>query len=92
MKKVLFIAGLFVLINLNYSLFFKNNNIADYLYLNNKNNILIDKIHKITLKNDLLKLEIRELSSSSHALENFARYDLGLVKEDEIFVHIIKNE
>ena len=29
------------------------------------------------------------LESSKHALENFARYNLGLVKNDEIYVHII---
>ena len=41
-------------------------------------------------KNNDLSLKIKELSSSSHALENFARYNLGLVKNDETFVHVIK--
>ena len=89
MKKLLFIAGIFVLINLNYSLFLKSNNLADYIYLNNQNNILITKINNLKHKNHQLSSEIRELSSSTHALENFARYNLGLVKKDEIFVHII---
>lgn len=90
MKKILFIAGLFVLINLNYSLFFKNNNLSDYLYLRNQNNILINKINNIKMKNDALSSEIKQLSSSINALENFARYNLGLIKKDETFVHIIK--
>ena len=90
MKKILFIAGLFVLINLNYSLFFKNNNLSDYLYLRNENNILINKINNIKMKNDTLSSEIKQLSSSINALENFARYNLGLIKKDETFVHIIK--
>ena len=90
MKKILFISGLFVLINLNYSLFFKNNNIFDFLFLNSENNLLINKIETLEKKNNDLSLKIKELSSSSHALENFARYNLGLVKNDEIFVHIIK--
>ena len=34
-------------------------------------------------------MEINELRSSKHALENFARYNLGLVRSDEIYVHII---
>ena len=89
MKKLLFISGLFVLINLNYSLFFKNNNIFDFLFLNSENNLLINKIATIEKKNNDLSLKIKELSSSSHALENFARYNLGLVKSDEIYVHII---
>ena len=89
MKKLLFIAGVFILINLNYSLFYQNNNISDYFYLNNENNILIEKITAIELKNNKLTTEIKELSSSTHSLENFARYNLGLVKSDETFVHVI---
>ena len=90
MKKILFISGLFVLINLNYSLFLKNNNIFDFLFLNSENNLLINKIETLEKKNKDLSIKIKELSSSSHALENFARYNLGLVRNDETFVHVIK--
>ena len=90
MNKLLFISGLFVLINLNYSLFFKNNNLFDFLFLNSENNLLISKIKILEKKNNDLSTKIKELSSSSHSLENFARYNLGLVKNDETFVHIIK--
>tara|TARA_B100001939_G_C16734984_1_gene527193 strand:+ start:219 stop:494 length:276 start_codon:yes stop_codon:yes gene_type:complete len=90
MKKLLFISGLFILINLNYSLFFKNNNLFDYLSLNTENNLLIDKIEALEKKNNNLSMKIKELSSSSHALENFARYNLGLVKNDETFIHVIQ--
>ena len=90
MNKLLFISGLIVLINLNFSLFFKNNNFFDFLFLNTENNLLINKIEILEKKNSNLSMNIKELSSSSHALENFARYNLGLVKNDETFVHIIK--
>ena len=90
MNKLLFISGLFVLINLSYSLFFKNNNIFDFLSLNSENNTLINKIEILEKKNNDLSMKIKELSSSSHSLENFARYNLGLVKNDETFVHVIK--
>ncbi len=90
MNKLLFISGLFVLMNLNYSLFFKNNNIFDFLSLNSENNLLVNKIEILENKNTNLSIKIKELSSSSHSLENFARYNLGLVKNDETFVHIIK--
>ena len=90
MKKILFISGLFVLINLNYSLFLKNQNIFDFLFLNSENNLLINKIETLEKKNNDLSQKIKELSSSSHALENFARYNLGLVRNDETFVHVIK--
>jgi cell division protein FtsB len=90
MKKLLFILGILVLGNLQYSIFFKNNNISDFFFLNQQNNKLLEDIKKITIKNTILENEIKDLSSSSHALENFARYNLGLVKKDETFVQVIK--
>tara|TARA_Y100000287_G_C14010473_1_gene251916 strand:+ start:225 stop:500 length:276 start_codon:yes stop_codon:yes gene_type:complete len=89
MKKLLFFLGILVLINLQYSLIFTNNNILDYLYLKNQNNTLINNIKNLESKNQDLTQEINELASSSHALENFARYNLGLVKRDETYIHII---
>jgi cell division protein FtsB len=90
MKKFLFVLGILVLGNLQYSIIFKNNNISDFFFLNQQNNKLLEDIKKITIKNTILENEIKDLSSSSHALENFARYNLGLVKKDETFVQVIK--
>ena len=90
MKKLLFILGILVLGNLQYSIFFKSNNISDFFFLNQQNNKLLEDIQKITIKNTILDNEIKDLSSSTHALENFARYNLGLVKKDETFVQVIK--
>lgn len=90
MKKILFVLGVLVFLNLQYSLFFKNNNISDFIYLKDQNTELLSKISKIIHNNNILKNDIQELSSSTHALENFARYNLGLVKKDEIFIQVIK--
>ena len=90
MKKLLFLLGILVLGNLQYSIIFKNNNISDFFFLNQQNNKLLEDIKKITIKNTILGNEIKDLSSSTHALENFARYNLGLVKKDETFVQVIK--
>ena len=90
MKKLLFVLGILVLGNLQYSIIFKNNNISDFFFLNQQNNKILEDIKKITTKNTILENEIKELSSSTHALENFARYNLGLVKKDETFVQVIK--
>ena len=89
MKKILFILGITVLANLQYSIFFKNNNISDFIYLYSQNNDLLENINELNHKNEELNMEIKELKSSSHALENFARYNLGLVKEDETFIQVI---
>jgi cell division protein FtsB len=79
-----------VFLNFQYSLFFKNNNVSDFIYLKDENSQLLSKISNIIYKNNILKKDIQELSSSTHALENFARYNLGLVKKDEIFIQVIQ--
>ena len=89
MKKILFFLGIILLANLQHSLFFKNNNISDFIFLYSQNNDLIENIKQLNRKNEELDMEIKELKSSTHALENFARYNLGLVKEDEIFIQVI---
>ena len=89
MKKILFFLGLLIFVNFQYSLFFANNNIVDFFYLNSQNNLLEEKISKLNQANKEISMEINELRSSQHALENFARYNLGLVKSDEIYVHVI---
>jgi cell division protein FtsB len=90
MKKILFVLGVLVFLNLQYSLLLKNNNISDFIYLKDQNTELLSKISNIIHNNNILKNDIQELSSSRHALENFARYNLGLVKKDEIFIQVIK--
>ena len=90
MKKILFFLGVLVFFNFQYSLFFKNNNVSDFIYLKDQNSQLLSKISNIIYKNNILKKDIQELSSSTHALENFARYNLGLVKKDEIFIQVIQ--
>ena len=90
MKKILFVLGILVLGNLQYSIIFKNNNISDFFFLNQQNTKLLEDIKKITIKNTILENEIKELSLSDHALENFARYNLGLVKKDETFIQLIQ--
>ena len=90
MKKILFFLGIIVLVNLQYSIIFKNNNITDFIFLYSQNNNLIENINQLDKKSQVLNMEIKELKSSSHALENFVRYNLGLIKEDEIFIQVIR--
>ena len=54
MKKLLFVLGILVLGNLQYSIIFKNNNISDFFFLNQQNNKLLEDIKKITIKNTII--------------------------------------
>ena len=42
MKKILFFLGIIVLVNLQYSIIFKNNNITDFIFLYSQNNNLVE--------------------------------------------------
>ena len=59
MKKILFVLGILVLGNLQYSIIFKNNNISDFFFLNQQNTKLLEDIKKITIKNTILEKEIK---------------------------------
>ena len=61
MKKLLFVLGILVLGNLQYTIIFKNNNISDFFFLNQQNNKLLEDIKKITIKNTILENEIEDL-------------------------------
>lgn len=62
MKKILFVLGVLVFLNLQYSLLLKNNNISDFIYLKDQNTELLSKISKIIHNNNILKNNIQELS------------------------------
>ena len=61
MKKILFVLGIFVFLNFQYSLFFKNNNVSDFIYLTDKNSELLSIISAISHKNNTLQKDIYEL-------------------------------
>ena len=59
MKKILFVLGVLVFLNLQYSLLLKNNNISDFIYLKDQNTELLSKISKIIHNNNILKNDIQ---------------------------------
>ena len=45
----------------------------------------------LTMRNDLLANEVKTLKEGDEAIEEHARNELGLVKKNETFYHIIEN-
>ncbi|MBE0468589.1 MAG: septum formation initiator family protein [Methyloprofundus sp.] len=41
-------------------------------------------------RNDVLKAEVQDLRKGQEAIEEIARYDLGLIKKDETFFQVIE--
>jgi len=47
-----------------------------------------DENRKLEQRNAGLDAEVRDLKSGNDAIEEHARYELGLIKQDEIFVQV----
>jgi cell division protein FtsB len=49
-----------------------------------------DSNAKLRARNDALDAEVRDLKHGYDAIEERARYELGMIKQDEIFFHILE--
>ncbi|HVW64022.1 MAG TPA: cell division protein FtsB [Nitrosospira sp.] len=46
---------------------------------------------KLQIRNAALDAEVRDLKQGYEAIEERARSELGMIRKDEIFVHILEN-
>ena len=44
---------------------------------------------KLRARNDAMEAEVRDLKQGYDAIEERARYDLGMIKQDEIFFEVL---
>ena len=44
---------------------------------------------KLQVRNAAIEADVRDLKQGSEAIEERARYELGMVKPDEVFFHIV---
>jgi len=44
----------------------------------------------LRVRNDALDADVRDLKQGYEAIEERARYELGMIKQDEIFFHIME--
>ena len=45
---------------------------------------------RLRARNDALDAEVRDLKQGYEAVEERARYELGMIKQDEIFFHVVE--
>jgi len=45
---------------------------------------------KLRVRNDALDAEVRDLKQGYDAIEERARYELGMIRQDEIFFHVME--
>lgn len=50
------------------------------------------KTEQLKARNDKLESEVRDLRDGLGAVEERARYDLGMIKQNEIFVQVLRKD
>ncbi len=85
----LFIILIVALVVLQHKLWLGDGNLTQWVNLEKK---LEDHRHendKLAARNKAMEFEIRELKSGDQALEEQARYELGMVKSQEVYYQFV---
>ena len=90
--KLFYFISFAVFISLQYSLFFSHNSLISYFYLKNKLEKNQNELLIINKKNKDLQSVISNIKNNKKSLEIYAREKLGLIKTNEIFFQIIKDD
>lgn len=91
MKPVIISLGIILLI-LQYKIWFDDGGIKRYWYLKNAIARQVIQNNGLKQRNEMLKMEIKDLRQGQEAIEERARNDLGMVKKGETFYQIIEKQ
>ena len=81
---------LFVL--LQYKLWFGDASVSDVMELKQTIKEQQAKNEQIKQQNAVLAAEVEDLKTGLEAIEERARSELGMIKEDETFIHIVEGD
>lgn len=88
MKKIVFVLGALALL-LQYRLWFGDGNLLALYRMQGHIETLRAEVEKRQQRNAALEAEVRDLKQGSDAIEEQARYDLGMIRRGETFVQVI---
>lgn len=81
---------LLALVALQYKLWVGDASVKEWFNLEKKVSIQEEQNKKLELRNHALEADIDELKSGDQALEEAARYNLGMVKDGEVYYHVVE--
>lgn len=88
MRFMTMILCLFVL-GLQYKLWFGDDSLPKWFKMDKKLTQTLADNQRLEARNQALAADILELKAGDQGLEERARYDLGMVKEDETYYHFV---
>lgn len=78
-----------ILVGLQYKLWVSEDSLPRWFVLNKKLTAQLDENKKLFLRNQAMEADISELKSGEQALEERARHDLGMVRENETYYQFV---
>ncbi len=88
--KIIYIALAIVILILQVRLLSSDGGVGELISLQKNLDELHAKIDVLEQDNALLRKEVKDLQSSTQAIETIARQKLGMIGEDEAFIKIIE--
>ena len=84
-----FLILIFALVVLQHKLWLGDGNVLQWVALQKKLTEHEQETYKLVARNKALAADIRELKSGAQALEEQARYELGMIKNNELFYQFV---
>ena len=88
--RTLFLVLVLTLIGLQYKLWLGEGSVRQWRQLEQKTKAQTDVNEKLLARNQALDADIMELKRGDQALEEQARYELGMVKDDEVYYQVVE--
>lgn len=81
---------LFALMSLQYKLWLGDGSVLQWLHLEDRLVVQEEENKKLASRNHAVEADILELKSGEQALEEQARYELGMVKNGEVYYQCVE--
>ncbi|HAT4479909.1 TPA: cell division protein FtsB [Legionella pneumophila] len=85
----IFIILIVALVALQHKLWLGDGNIIQWIKLEKKLEAHKSQNDKLAARNKALEADIKELKSGDQALEEQARYELGMIKQNEVYYQFL---
>lgn len=85
----IFIILIIALVVLQHKLWLGDGNIIQWIKLEKKLEAHKNENDKLAARNKALDADIKELKSGDQALEEQARYELGMIKDNEVYYQFV---
>ncbi|MDX2347171.1 MAG: cell division protein FtsB [Legionella sp.] len=87
--RLIVVALFLMLMGLQYKLWLGGDSLPKWFQSEKKLKQYTTENQKLTIRNRVLEADVAELKTGEQSLEERARYELGMVKDDETYYHFV---